>query len=216
VQPVERQFLFMSKAFSASNLPGESAKFNRAQPDSEYDSHHVKELAQVAIDPDMLARYRLKLRYKVCYHLGSSCPDVDDVVQETVTRFLGAVRDEKIRNPESTPAFLSGICNNVIQEYRRRLWKEPLSDSDSPPERPAAPEADLLEMRQIIGVVMTELSQRDQDLLRAFFLEEKDKEEICRSMGLSDAQFRVALFRAKERFRTSYHKSVKRTAPQKH
>jgi RNA polymerase sigma-70 factor (ECF subfamily) len=71
-------------------------------------------------------------------------------------------------------------------------------------------------VRQIIGVVMTQLSQRDQDLLRAFFLEERDKEEICRSMGLSDVQFRVALFRAKERFRTSYHKSVKRTAPEKH
>jgi len=175
-----------------------------------------RELERVAIDPDILARYRLKLRYKVCYHLGSSCPDVDDVVQEALTRFLCAARDEKIRNPESTGAFLSGICNNVIQEYRRRLWKEPLSDSDSPPERPAAPEADLLEVRQIIGVVMPQLSQRDQDLLRAFFLEERDKEEICRSMGLSDAQFRVALFRAKERFRTSYHKSVKRTAPEKH
>jgi RNA polymerase sigma-70 factor (ECF subfamily) len=174
------------------------------------------ELELVAIDPDILARYRLKLRYKVCYHLGSFCPDVDDVVQETLTRFLCAVRDEKIRNPESTAAFLSGICNNVIQEYRRRLWKQPLSDSDSPPERAAVPEADLLELRQIIGVAMTQLSQRDRDLLRAFFLEERDKEEICRSMGLSDAQFRVALFRAKKRFRTSYHQSVKRTAPEKH
>ena len=96
------------------------------------------------------------------------------------------------------------------------MWKEPLSDSDSPPERPAAPEADLLELRQVITVVMTELSQRDRDILRAFFLEERDKEEICRSMGLSDGQFRVALFRAKERFRTSYQKTMKRNALEEH
>jgi RNA polymerase sigma-70 factor (ECF subfamily) len=171
----------------------------------------------VEVDPEVLGRYRLKLRYKVCYHLGSSCPDVEDVVQETLKRFLLALRDEKIRNPESTGAFLSGICNNVIQEYRRRQWKEPLSDPDSaPPERAAVPEADMLELRQTIGAVMNELSKRDQDILRAFFLEEKDKDEICCSMGLTDGQFRVALFRAKERFRKSYHEGVKRIALGRH
>lgn len=75
-------------------------------------------------DPDTIDRYRCKLRYKVCYHLGSFCQDVEDVVQETLTRYLRAIRDDKIRNPESIGAFLSGICNNVILEYRRRLWKE--------------------------------------------------------------------------------------------
>jgi RNA polymerase sigma-70 factor (ECF subfamily) len=170
----------------------------------------------VAIDPDV-EQYRLKLRYKVCYHLGSSCPDVEDVVQETLARYLRAREDQKIRNPESTAAFLSGICNNVIREYRRHMWKEPLSDPNlAPPERPAPPEADLFSLRQVISIVMTELSQRDRDILRAFFLEERDKEEICRSMGLSDGQFRVALFRAKERFRRSYHKSMKQKPREEH
>jgi len=171
----------------------------------------------VTVDPDNLERYRLKLRYKVCYHLGSSCPDVEDVVQETLIRFLRALRDEKIRNPESTAAFLSGICNNVIQEYRRRAWKEPLSDPDSSlAERAEAPEVDVLELRQAIAVAMTQLSQRDQDILRAFSLEERDKEEICRSMGCSDGQFRVALFRAKERFRRIYQEALKQKPPGGH
>jgi RNA polymerase sigma-70 factor, ECF subfamily len=171
----------------------------------------------VTVDPDNLERYRLKLRYKVCYHLGRSCPDVEDVVQETLIRFLRALRDEKIRNPESTAAFLSGICNNVIQEYRRRVWKEPLSDPDSgPAERAAVPEVDVLELRQAIAVAMTQLSQRDQGILRAFFLEERDKEEICRSMGCSDGQFRVALFRAKERFRRIYQETVKQKPSEGH
>ena len=170
----------------------------------------------VTVDPDSLEQYRLKLRYKVCYHLGSSCPDVDDVVQETLIRFLRAVRDEKIHNPESTAAFLSGICNNVIREYWRQIRKEPVIDPDLTPERPAAPEADVFSLRQVITVVMTELSQRDRDILRAFFLEERDKEEICRSMGLSDSQFRVALFRAKERFRKGYRKTMKQNPREEH
>ncbi|OFV99544.1 MAG: hypothetical protein A3F68_07120 [Acidobacteria bacterium RIFCSPLOWO2_12_FULL_54_10] len=169
------------------------------------------------IDPGTLEHYRRKLRYKVRYHLGSFCPDVDDAVQETLVRFLRALKEEKIRNPESTGAFLSGICNNVIQEYRRRQWKEPLLDPDSsPPERPAPPEADLLELRQAISIAMTQLSQRDRDILRAFFLEERDKEEICQAMDLSDAQFRVALFRAKQRFRRIYQEELKQKPRREH
>ena len=171
----------------------------------------------VTLEPSAVERYRLKLRYKVCYHLGSSCPDLEDVVQETLVRFLRALQSEKIRNPESAAAFLNGICNNVIHEYRRRRWKEPVSDPDiCRPELSADLEADLLELRQVIALVMTQLSQRDRDILRAFFLEEKDKGEICRVMGLSDIQFRVALFRAKERFREIYHQSVKRNTTAKH
>ena len=169
------------------------------------------------IDPGTLENYRLKLRYKVCYHLGSYCPDVDDVVQESLTRFLRALQEGKIRNPESTGAFLSGICNHVIQEFRRRQWKEPLIESEAGlPEPPAPPEPDLLALRQAIALVMSQLSQRDRDILRAFFLEERGKEEICQTMNLSDEQFRVALFRAKQRFRRIYQEEMKQKSPQGH
>ena len=168
-------------------------------------------------DPNTLERYRLKLRYKVCYHLGSFCPDVDDVVQETFTRFLRALQDEKIRNPESIAAFLSGICNNVMQEYRRWVWREPVMDPDSrPPERPTPPAADLLELRQAIALALTHLSERDRKILQAFYLEEREKEEICQSMDLSDAQFRLVLFRAKERFRKIYYPAVQQKPPTEH
>lgn len=171
----------------------------------------------MTLDPGQIEKYRLKLRYKVCYHLGSSCPDVDDVVQETMVRFLRALQSEKMRNPESLAAFMSGVCNNVIHEYKRRVWREPLGGADPPPSQSFADVgADMTELRQTIGLVMIQLSARDQELLRAFFLEEKDKSEICRSLGLTEAQFRVALFRAKERFREIYQGSLKRKAAQKH
>ena len=168
-------------------------------------------------DPKILERYRLKLRYKVCYHLGSLCPDVDDVVQETLARFLRAHRDDKIRNPESTAAFVSGICNNVIREYRRRLWREPLVETDRKvPEKSVLPEAELLGLRQDILAAMAQLSNRDRNILNAFFLQERDKDEICRSMGLTDTQFRVALFRAKKRFRRIYQQKLKQEASRNH
>jgi RNA polymerase sigma-70 factor (ECF subfamily) len=169
------------------------------------------------IEPETIERYRLKLRYKVAYHLGSFCPDIDDIVQETLTRFLRAVEDDKIRNLESAAAFLSGICNNVIQEYRRRIWKEPTVETDSLPNPGwVPPEAQVLEMREIISVTLAQLSERDQEILRAFYLEERSKEEICISLSMTNAQFRVALFRAKDRFRSAYHQGLKRKTGKRH
>jgi RNA polymerase sigma-70 factor (ECF subfamily) len=157
------------------------------------------------LDPETIERYRSKVRYKVCYHLGSFCQDVEDVVQETLARFLRAIQDGKVRNPESIGAFLSGICNNVVFEYRRRIWKEPSADPDAEtPEGTVAPEAELLDLREAIDAALAQLPKRDREILRAFFLQEKNKDEICDSMGLSDVQFRVALFRAKDRFRKIY------------
>ena len=168
-------------------------------------------------DAATLERYRLKLRYKVCYHLGSFSPDVDDVVQETLSRFVSASRDNKIHNPESLGAFLSGICNNVILEYRRRLWRENAPDLPTPAQTPVVPpEAEAIELREAIAEALAQMSDRDCHVLRAFFLEEKDKDEICRETDLSDAQFRVTLFRAKERFRKIYSQGLKRSASGSH
>ena len=71
-----------------------------------------------------LEQLRPRLRYKVRYALGFYCPDVDDIVQETLARFLVAASQEKIQNPGAVGAFLNGICRNVISEYRRRNMHE--------------------------------------------------------------------------------------------
>jgi RNA polymerase sigma factor (sigma-70 family) len=170
-------------------------------------------------DPQTLEQYRLKLRYKARYQLGAYCPDVEDIVQETLTRCVTALRDKKVHNPDSMGAFLSGICNNVILEYWRRLWREmpvddvPQAEAHTPT---VASVAHVLELRQAVAAALAELSDRDCDLLRDFFLQEMDKDEICRKMGLTDSQFRVALFRAKERFRKIYRQSLKHGSGAQH
>ncbi len=173
------------------------------------------------ISPEEIERYRARLRYKVWHHLGSFCPDVEDIVQETLTRFLSASREGKIRNPDRPGAFLSGVCNNVIAEYRRRLWRENPAEpaQDFPQERESAsrqpavpPELEAIEMREVIDACLAQLSARDRGLLQAFYLREENKLEICRLLGWSDGQFRVALFRAKDRFRKIYGERLKQSA----
>jgi len=55
-------------------------------------------------------------------------------------------------------------------------------------------------LRDAIDQGLAELAERDRVILRRLYLEGKEKEEICAEWGMTDAQFRVVLFRAKERF----------------
>jgi len=162
-------------------------------------------------------RLRLKLRYKVLYHLGYNCADAEDLVQESLARFIRADQRQAIRNTEDLGAFLNGICRNVILEYRRRVRREPVLDGTKPmPETRVRPDAEIFEMREAIDYGLKELAERDRAVLRSLYLEGREKEEICQQWGMTDAQFRVVLFRAKERFRRFYTAEMKRKSAGQH
>ena len=160
-----------------------------------------------------IERLRLKLRYKVLYHVGHGCADVDDLVQESLVRFFRAEQRQLIRNTEELGAFLNGVCRNVILEYRRRVKREPNIDPEMPlPDAGVRPEAEIFEMRDSIDNGLQELAERDRAILRSLYLEGREKEDICREWTMTDAQFRVVLFRAKERFRRAYGMEMKRNS----
>ncbi len=159
----------------------------------------------MVLDESSLERLRLKLRYKVLYHVGHNCPDVDDLIQETITRFLRAGQNGQIRNTEEFGAFVNGVCRNVILEYRRRSRREPVVDDElRAPEQSVRPEAEIIDMRDAIDAGLAALAERDRMILRSLYLEGKEKEDICAEWRMTDSQFRVVLFRAKERFRRAY------------
>jgi RNA polymerase sigma-70 factor (ECF subfamily) len=152
-----------------------------------------------------LQRLRPKVRFKVCHHLGYYCPDIEDVVQETLLRFVVAMREDKLRSADAAGAFLNGICRNVINEYRRKLQHEgPMPETAPDPADDRMPEIERLEIRQAIQQGMERLADRDRRILTAFYIEEKSKEQILKEHGLSDEAFRVVLSRAKQRFREIY------------
>jgi RNA polymerase sigma factor (sigma-70 family) len=169
-------------------------------------------------DEAVLERFRLKLRYKVLYHVGHNCADVDDLVQETLARFIRAGQRQQIRNTDESGAFLNGVCRNVILEYRRRVRRDPASDQNDGtiPEKGVRPDADTFELRDAIDNGLAELSDRDRAILRSLYLEGKEKDDICLDWNMTDAQFRVVLFRAKERFRRAWNGEVKQNAGSKH
>jgi RNA polymerase sigma-70 factor, ECF subfamily len=173
--------------------------------------------AETNFSTEELARLRSRLRFKVSYEVGFASPDVDDIVQESLARFLIAARAGKVQNPEALGAFLNGVSRNVISEYRRRNMREdPMPEVAPEPKSEVIQDTELFEIRQAIAQGLEQLSDRDRHVLRAFYLEEKSKEEILKATGLTDENFRVVLCRAKERFRTIYVQQTQHRAPSRH
>ena len=66
---------------------------------------------------------------------------------------------------------------------------------------------DALESRQAeekVREILDQLPERDRRLLREVFLEERDKDDVCRDFGVDREYLRVLLHRAKQAFKSLY------------
>jgi len=59
------------------------------------------------------------------------------------------------------------------------------------------------ETQRMVRNVLSQLPRRDQAILRSVFLEEMDKDDVCRRFGVGRDYLRVLLYRAKEKFRAA-------------
>jgi RNA polymerase sigma-70 factor, ECF subfamily len=53
----------------------------------------------------------------------------------------------------------------------------------------------------MVRAVLEELNPKDRNLLRAVFLEERDKGKVCEEIGVEGDYLRVLLHRARARFK---------------
>lgn len=151
---------------------------------------------------------QIKLRSRL-----SSKQAIEDIQQETFARVLAAVRsDTGIREPERLGAFVNAVCNNVLLEFYRASSRNP----QEPEERQEIPDHTIdldgfLVSQQTsdrVRRVLDQLPEKDRRLLRAMFLEERDKDHICREFGVDRDYLRVLLHRAKQGFKALYEKEI--------
>jgi RNA polymerase sigma-70 factor (ECF subfamily) len=154
---------------------------------------------------------RLKLSRRM-----HSPSEVDDARQETFARVFATLRKESgIREPERLGAFVNSVCNNVLLEYYRSSTQQPLSDDEEAEANipdPAISVLDVIANRETqrdVREVLDALPEKDRRLIREVFLEERDKDDVCRDFGVDREYLRVLLHRAKKSFKSIY---LKRTA----
>jgi len=138
---------------------------------------------------------------------------IEDVRQETFTRFFAALRDGKILQPDRLGSFVNSICNHVLQEYYRSAPHDTSLDDDEPRDFPAltAGGLDILltnETTNKVREILEKLPERDRRLLREIFIDERDKDEVCREFGVDREYLRVLLHRAKQAFKSTYLKHM--------
>lgn len=130
---------------------------------------------------------------------------IDDVRQETFLRVLRTLRSgEGLHSPDRLPAYVHSVCSHVLAEYLRT--EERLVPMDEASE--SAVDHDgldtglvNLDRKRLVESVLAELSPTDREALKLVFLEELDKVEVCRRLGITPEYLRVVLHRAKARFR---------------
>ncbi len=163
---------------------------------------------------DKLAESGLYEKYSDrIYFLGlselHSREDAEDVRAETFVRVLLALRQGKLRKPESLSSFIVGIALNVVRESRRRkLSTESLTDRELNIAGEASPEEVFLnqEVSRSIEDTVRHMKPREREFLRMYYYEEMPKDEIARVLGVKEERLRLVKSRALKRFRETYQK----------
>jgi RNA polymerase sigma-70 factor (ECF subfamily) len=113
---------------------------------------------------------------------------------------------------------VNSICNNVLLEHYRSSSRDS-SIEDEPESDFPDPVIDVLgavaarQMEVKVREILDEMSERDRRILRAVFLEELDKNEVCHEFGVDRDYLRVLLHRAKQSFKSLYLKNIEKRPP---
>jgi RNA polymerase sigma-70 factor (ECF subfamily) len=137
---------------------------------------------------------------------------VEDLSQETFIRVIANLRkDGGVRQPERFGAFVNSICNYVLQEhYRSSAKNQPMMEEVHMeiPDKVLDLEGMLVtkESAEQVRRILDGMPKRDRELLRAIFLEEKEKDTVCKELGVDREYLRVLVHRAKDKFKALYEK----------
>lgn len=131
-----------------------------------------------------------------------------DLLNSAVTKAWENWQAGKLANPEQIAGYVFQVAMNLLRNHRRSTF--------SRPEKRASPEAMeslpstqestdawtaarlAKEVRRIVESLPIE---RDRTVVRRFYLDEEEKQSICRDLSLDPLQFDKIVFRARGRLR---------------
>lgn len=151
---------------------------------------------------------RLKLRSRL-----RSVQAIEDVRQETFVRVFASLRREAIHQPERLGAFVNSICNNVLLEHYRTFSRDASMEEGQQTEIPdtsldVVGALEQQELEEKVRSILEEMPEKDRRILKEVFLEERDKDQVCRDFGVDRNYLRVLVHRAKQSFKTLYIKRM--------
>lgn len=157
-----------------------------------------------AAEAHFIATYLRGVRALVRRRCRPNDPSVEDLVQDVLSRVLERLRAGAIRDAAALPAYVqAAIAYATNAEYRTRRPAEGIEAiADLPASDNPAEQLDSSRRAAILRNLLALLPvPRDREILVRFYLEEQDKDEVCRSLGIETSHFHRVVFRARERLR---------------
>ncbi|SDE07720.1 RNA polymerase sigma factor [Aquimonas voraii] len=155
-----------------------------------------------------IERYGRGVRALVVRACRPGDPVVDDLVQEVLLTVLGRLRQGALKDPNALPAYLQAtIAHATRAEYRRRGLRGEVVESACLEALPApgpgpAEQLHQQHLQRALAELMKALPvPRDRAVLRGFYLEQRERDELCAELGIDEPHFRRVLHRARERLR---------------
>lgn len=144
--------------------------------------------------------------------------EIEDRLHDAFLVVVEAIRTGELRDPRRLMGFVRTVVRRMVAasidrhivERRGRIDDE---RSNNVTDRGQTPESAMLFQQQagIVREVLSELSQRDRQILTRFYVDELPAPQICEEMGLTMTQFRLLKSRAKNRFGELGRKKVQKT-----
>lgn len=157
-----------------------------------------------AAEQQFVRDYRDGVRVLVRRHCRANEPMLDDLVQDALQSVLLHLRAGELRDPLALPAYVRRtVAFIVAAEYRKRGRRGPSDEldadhasQDDDPERAAIRAQTGTAVKRLLAEMTV---PRDRDVLRLFYLDELDKDEVCTALAIEPSHFHRVLFRARQR-----------------
>jgi len=130
-----------------------------------------------------------------------------DILQDAAVTTLEKLRSGEIAHPENLGGYLYRVALNHLRNHYRKD-RTALSSAEALDELPSPvsdPEWENVGRPQWASAARRMLEEmpvaRDREVLVRFYLDDEDRETVCRELGLSEEHFNRVIFRARNRFR---------------
>jgi len=132
-----------------------------------------------------------------------------DLLNEAICITWEKWQESKIERPEEIAGYIFQVALNLLRNRRRAMGERPGARADNAKLEALADDSETRDSwaeRQIAArvkrVIASMSTPRDRLILTRFYLEEQDKETICRELNLDALQFDKVLHRARGRLKS--------------
>ena len=131
-----------------------------------------------------------------------------DLLSDALVVTLNKFDSGQIADPSHIGGYVFQVALNLLRNYRRSFAENPYKRAELNEETLAdvpGSESTEQEWGERVRALIQELpSSRDRQLLKRFYLDEEEKETICKELGISPLMFDKIIFRARKRARVLF------------